>query len=125
MHCYYSASLENLECLDYLDYLDHLEYLENIDTLVDRIILAENLHTLIEQVVLVIVDKRRTYTQTFLSASRGDEADGTHTIVHQFVSQLTAGHPWIANGEIETVGDGIAKVMVIDNVEAMTLEDFL
>ena len=87
------------------------------------IVLVEDGHTLVEQVVLVVVDKGSADTQAFLTASCGNEADGTHTIVHQFVSQLSTRHSRIANGEIEAISDGVAQVVVIDDVEAVTLED--
>ena len=83
------------------------------------------LHTLFQLVVLVVFYKRGTHAQTFLMGTCGDEADGRNTIVHQLFSQLTTGHSLIANGEIETVGNGLIQVLVVYDVEVVAKEDFL
>ena len=53
----------------------------------------------------------------------GDETDGRNAVVHQFASQLAAGHAWIADGEVEAVGNGLVEVFVVNNIEIMTAEN--
>ena len=90
-----------------------------------RIIRLEYGHTLLEQVVLVVVDERGAHTQTLLVGTGGDEADGRHTVVHQLARQLTARHTGIADSEVETVGDGLVEVLVVDHVETVATENLL
>ena len=53
------------------------------------------------------------------------QANGTDAVVHQFLSQLTAGHTRITNGKVESVGHRLVAVLVINHVETVTTEDFL
>ena len=55
----------------------------------------------------------------------GDEADSRYTVVHQLAGQLAAGHALIAYGEVESVGNRLVEITVIDDVEAVAKEDFL
>ena len=73
----------------------------------------------------MVLNEGGAYTKTLLMAACSDEADGTHTIVHQFVGQCAAVHARIANGEIETIGNGLVDVRIIDDVEAMAQENLL
>ena len=73
----------------------------------------------------MILDEGGTYAETFLMGAGGDEADGRHTVVHQLLGQLSAGHAGIADGEVEAVGNGTVEVTVVDDMEVMAQEDFL
>ena len=90
-----------------------------------RIVLCENLHALFELGILMVLDKRGADAETLLMTACGDEADGRHTIVHQLARQLPAGHARIANGEVETVGNGFVEVFVIYDVESMAGKNLL
>ena len=89
------------------------------------VILFENSHALFEEFVLVVSYERRANPEPFLMTSCSDEADGTHTIIHQFASQLSTCHSGIADGEIKAVGDGFPHILVIYDVEAVPCEDVL
>ena len=56
--------------------------------------------------------------------TRGDQADGTHAVVHQLPCQLSAGHARISDGEVETVSHRLVAILVIYNVETVTAKDF-
>ena len=73
----------------------------------------------------MVLNERGADTQALLLRAAGDETDGRDTVVHQLVSQLAASHATIANGEVETVGHGLVAILVVDDVEAVTAEDFL
>ena len=88
-------------------------------------ILFEYLHTFFQLRILMVFDKRRAHTQTFLMRTCRNQTDGTHAVVHQFASQFTARHAWIANREIKAVGNRLVEVAVIHDAEMVTAEDVL
>ena len=56
---------------------------------------------------------------------RRNEANGRYAIVHQLACKFATRHVLIANGEVETVGNGAIQVAVIDDMEPVAQEDVL
>ena len=56
-------------------------------------------------------------------ASGGDQRNGAHSVVHQFFGKFAACHSGIADGEVESVGNRIAQVIVIYQIETVTKEN--
>ena len=73
----------------------------------------------------MVLNKRGTYAQAFLMGASGDQTNGRNTIVHQFLGQLPRGHAFVANSEVEAVGNRLIEVFVLDDVEVVTQENFL
>ena len=82
-------------------------------------------HALIKLRILVVFYKRCAYTQSFLLRTCRYETYSADTVVHQFVSQLTAGHTLVAYREVESVGNRLVEVLIVNHVESMTQEYFL
>ena len=91
----------------------------------DGVIFGKNCHTFVQLVVLMVLDKGSAGTQSFLMASGSYQRNGAYAVVHQFPCKFSATHTRIADGEVETVGNGITQIIVVYQMETVAQEDFL
>lgn len=96
-----------------------------VRSLLHGIVLRKDSHTLLEGSILLVADEGRADAEALLFATSSDKADGRDTIVHQLMGQLATRHARIADREVESVGNRLVEILVIDDIEVMTRENLL
>ena len=74
---------------------------------------------------LVALHQGHAGADALLVAARNVEGDGADAVADELVEQVDATETGIAEGEVESVADVLAHILVIDNVEAVVGEEFL
>ena len=96
-----------------------------VRSLLHGIVLRKDGHTLLEGSILLVADEGRADAETLLFATSSDKADGRNSIIHELVCQLATRHTRIADREVESVGNRLVEILVINDIEVMTRENLL
>ena len=89
-----------------------------------RVVFSKYRHAFIELLILVVSNKRRAHADSLLVASGIGQTDGTHPIIEKFAHKLSAVKPGIAHCEVESVGNRLVEVLVVDDIEIVAQKDF-
>ena len=93
--------------------------------LFNRVVFVEGLEASLEVGELVAENQGHTGTDTLLVRARDVESNGADAVADKLVEQVDSVETGIAEGEIETVADVLAHILVVDDIEAVVGEEFL
>ena len=89
-------------------------------------VLFEHLQPLLQNRELAARGEGDAGAEAFAAlAAAGDQGDGADAVVEELAQQLVAGHTRVGHREVETVGQRLVAVLVIDDDEAVVGEEFL
>ena len=71
------------------------------------------------------LDERRAGADALLGAAAGVQGDAGDAVIQHLFHKVGTGEARIAEGEIETIGDGLTAVLVVGDVETIVGEGFL
>lgn len=81
--------------------------------------------SLVEDRLLLGLEERSADPDTLLVRAHRIERIDSDAVVHQFLGQLQVGHAWILDGEVESIGQWLAHVVVIHQIESVLEEHLL